>query len=142
MEEPKKLDSGNFGGKTIGTVGGGLYVFMTSVFPEGHPLKPLAMYAAPVVAVFCKEWGGALLFQFRLYVLSELRIYRLKKHKTKYIDRIPDGPEFRAVKEDATKNYAEAYSEVLKDDLKGVHRLGQLLGEKEGKPAPSDRDEK
>lgn len=102
MEDSKGQDSGSFGGKTVGSLSGGVILYLAGVIPDDDPLKPLLFYASPVVAVYAKEWGGMLLYEAKLFAVGWIQNLKLERVK-KSIDGIPDHPDFEDLKKDVNK---------------------------------------
>lgn len=137
MDESKKSDGGKAGGKTAGVAGGALAVWLTSTMPEGHALKPYALYVAPIVAVFCKDWGGALIYQVKAHLVFHWKHFLLSIYKRR-VDKIPDHPDFEHVKKEASKDYINAMSDLLKENISSLKKISQLLDEKDAKSGKDD----
>ena len=132
MDEAKIRNKGPAGGKTVGTVGGVLTLALSHSLPESSPLKPVIAYAAPVVAVFFNDWGGACVYQIKIWAITEWQHWKLRDVK-KRIDNIPDHPEFDQVKKDVNKAYFKVSADIILVNLESVRRLSKLVEEKDPK---------
>lgn len=132
MDDLPKPEGGKAGGKTVGVAGGSLTVWLTTIIPDEHVLKPYAIYSAPVVAVFCKEWGGMLVYQIKVYVVFHCKHFMLKLYKRR-VDKIPDHPDFENVKKEANKDYIEAIGGLLKENIKSLKNISNLVEDKDFK---------
>lgn len=138
---PEKDASPTFGGKTVGTISGGLVVYVADALPEGNALKPLVIYAAPIVAIYAKEIGGVLLYEIGSY-FSSLR-WRWKLGRVqKDIDSWPDGTEADSIKKDVKKAYFETRAGLIKADLEDIRKISQLTQPKHTKGSNKDEPEK
>ncbi len=138
MDEPKFREKGTVGGKAVGTAGGVLTLMLSHSLPEGSPLKPIIAYAAPVVAVFANDWGGACIYQIKIWIITEWQHWKLKDVK-KRIDNMPDHPEFDQVKKDVNKEYYIVSAGIILANLESVRRLSQLAEEKDPKHSADSR---
>lgn len=129
-----------FGGKTVGTVSGGLVVYIAGALPEGNAFKPLVIYAAPIVAVYAKDIGGALLYESRSYMISRWRRWKLGQVQ-KDIDSWPDGTEADSIKKDVKKAYFETRAGLIKEDLEDIRKISQLTQPKHIKGSNKDKPE-
>ncbi|MGC8118268.1 hypothetical protein ACP3VQ_24895 [Metapseudomonas otitidis] len=129
MEDSKGQGSGSFGGKTVGSLGGGITLYLAGLVPDGDPLKPLFFYASPIVAVFAKEWGGMLLYEAKLLAVGWVQNFKLERVK-KRIDGIPDHPDYEGLKKDVNKEYIEAVGEVIRNNIKSVREWSRLAEDK------------
>lgn len=140
MDESKPSGNGKVGGKAVGVAGGAAAVWLSSILPDGHALKPYVIYAAPVVAVYCKEWGGVMVYQVKLFLVFHWKHFRLGVYK-KRVDKIPDHPDFEKVKKEASKDYIDAMGDLLKENITGLRKISQLLDDKDAKGKPeSDKE--
>lgn len=139
MDNNQSSVNGTYGGKTAGSVTGGLYIYLCSLLtPDGH-LKEVAIYLAPFVAVYSKEIGGAIIFELRAGVISQARRYKLNKLK-RNIDKLPDHPGSDAVKKEVFQKFYELHSEILLSEIEDIKRMGKI-SEASQTAASKDNDE-
>ncbi|MGE4406642.1 hypothetical protein [Pseudomonas sp.] len=139
MGNSQKKDSNTFGGKTVGSLGGGATLYLAGLLPDTDPIKPLILYAAPIVAVFAKEWGGVCLYEAKLFVVSLVQDFKLERVR-KRIDGIPDHPDFEAMKKDVNKKYIEAVGGVITNNIESVKEWSRLTEDKDVKHQSSKAD--
>lgn len=123
--DSNKNEEGTYGGKTIGSVGGGLYVYLCSCIPEGNPLKHFAVYAAPFIAVWGDQIGGVVAYEIKATFRAKYQHVKLDRLKRR-IDNLPDVPESAMVKKEITEKYFKVHSEILFKSLEDIQRLNEL----------------
>lgn len=81
MDEKNLSKEGSYGGKTAGSIGGGLYLYLCSLIPENNPLHSVAMYAAPFIAVWVNDIGGVIIYEVKSAALSKMQHIKLERLK-------------------------------------------------------------
>lgn len=131
-DQHKDSSQGSLGGKTVGTVSGGLFIFISESLPESSPLKPIVLYITPFVAVLARDIGGALLYEARASIRAFRRSRRLKQIELR-INNIYGAPEAASFKTQIQKRYYEISSEMLHEDLDEVRQMSKLSAPKNSK---------
>lgn len=132
MEGDSEKKNGTFGGKTVGTAGGGIFLILCNGYISTPQIKEIAIYASPFVAVWCKEWGGLFAYSIRLWVVQEIQDYKLKRLK-KRIDGMPNEPAADAFKKEVNDKYYRVSTDIIHAGLADVERLGKFAFPKDRK---------
>lgn len=126
MKEKTPSKEGTYGGKTAGSVGGGLYLYLCTLIPEANPLHPVAMYAAPFIAVWVKDIGGIVIYEIKAAAVDKLQNIKLERLKRR-IDGLPSGPGSEALKKEVTERYFKVHSEILILQLEDIQKMSRAL---------------
>lgn len=124
MDEKNLSKEGSYGGKTAGSIGGGLYLYLCSLIPENNPLHSVAMYAAPFIAVWVNDIGGVIIYEVKSAALSKMQHIKLERLK-KRIDDLPNSPEAEGLKKEVTERYFKVHSEILFLQLEGIQKMSR-----------------
>lgn len=132
MEDSSSKKNDSFGGKTVGTAGGGVFLVVCNSLIQTPQVKEIAIYAAPFVAVWCKEWGGFAAYNARVWFVQIVQEFKLKGLKKK-IDGLPDHPQTEHLKKEVSDKYYKVSADLIHAGLDDVGRLGKFSAEKESK---------
>lgn len=122
MEEKKSQTSETYGGKTVGAFSGGIYIYFCNLLPPDGQLKEFAVYAAPFVAVWGKEWGGLALFEVKVSIIRKLQHVKLNRLKSK-IDNMPDVPGVQEMKKEVSDKYYKVSADLLHAALDDIAKM-------------------
>lgn len=122
MEEKNSKPSESYGGKTAGAFSGGVYIYLCNLLPADGQLKEFAVYAAPCVAVWGKEWGGIALYEIKIAIIRKLQHVKLNRLKSK-IDNMPDVPGIQEMKKEVSEKYYKVSTDLLHAALDDIAKM-------------------
>ncbi|WP_122569975.1 hypothetical protein [Pseudomonas viridiflava] len=114
---------GSYGGKTAGTVGGGFYLYACEMLLDNGPIKSIAIYASPFVAVWCKEIGGIIAYEGKSALFSWYRKVKLDRLRGR-VDSLPNSPETAVVKKELSEKVLQLHADMLMREIEEIKNLG------------------
>lgn len=130
MEEQNPQPNESYGGKTVGAFSGGFYIYLCNTLPTDGPVKEFAIYAAPFVAVWGKEWGGIALYEIKVAIIRQVQHIKLNRLKSK-IDRMPDDVGMKEIKKEVSDKYYKVSAGLMHAALDDIAKMTSVL------PCPS-----
>ncbi|MBV4475376.1 hypothetical protein [Pseudomonas botevensis] len=122
MEEQGSQPSGSYGGKTVGAFSGGIYIYLCNLLPAEGQLRELAVYAAPCVAVWGKQWGGIALYEVKLAIIQKIQHVKLNRLKAK-IDSMPDVPGVQELKKEVSDKFYKVSAGLVHAALDDIAKM-------------------
>lgn len=129
MEEQDSQSGGSYGGKTVGAFSGGIYIYLCNLLPPDGQIKEFAVYAAPCVAVWGKEWGGMALYEIKMALIQKLQHVKLNRLKAK-IDSMPDVPGIQEMKKEVSDKFYKVSADIFHAALDDIAKMSSASSKK------------